>query len=443
MNRTMRSHGIQTTAILAGIAVASPNAAAARDWMFTQIDGGVTPDATGSPIALVLDDQQHPHIAYTAAFTLPHDYEYAYYDGEQWHVEVIDAWPFAYGTFFADIAIALDATGRPHVAYTKVFSPDGELLYALRDENAGWQITSVTTTDHAMYCSLALDSQDQPRIAFYRSSLDGGLGRDLLYAHFDEDQWQIDEVDTLGWVGYYASLVLDSADHPHIAYRHGTEHYVKYAHHDGAKWHITTVHDPADAIGYGISIALDSQDRPHIAYTANLFSKSLWYSHYDGATWVHTAIADAGRASSTAIAVNAQDRPHIVYDYAWSDEAGPHDHRYIFLGDEGWHDTLIEAGAGYGMDHDIALDACDRPHLAFGRRTSLYNGWLVYAEPEDPCPPVGDITGDGVVDTLDLLALLADWGPCPDPPADCPADLDGDGVVDVLDLLILLGSWTD
>jgi hypothetical protein len=51
-----------------------------------------------------------------------------------------------------------------------------------------------------------------------------------------------------------------------------------------------------------------------------------------------------------------------------------------------------------------------------------------------------DLNGDGVVNTPDLLALLAAWGPCPDPP-ECPADLDGDGVVGTADLLILLAHW--
>ncbi len=57
-------------------------------------------------------------------------------------------------------------------------------------------------------------------------------------------------------------------------------------------------------------------------------------------------------------------------------------------------------------------------------------------------PPVGnpDLNGDGVVDGLDLLILLAEFGPCADP-NDCPADLNGDGEVDIFDLLILLDNW--
>ena len=57
----------------------------------------------------------------------------------------------------------------------------------------------------------------------------------------------------------------------------------------------------------------------------------------------------------------------------------------------------------------------------------------------DP-PVLGDLTGDGLVDVLDLLVVIADWGSCP---GECSAaDLNGDGVVDVLDLLIILQEWS-
>jgi hypothetical protein len=51
------------------------------------------------------------------------------------------------------------------------------------------------------------------------------------------------------------------------------------------------------------------------------------------------------------------------------------------------------------------------------------------------CP--GDITGDGVVDVADLVALLLSWGPCDEP---CPADLNLDGGVDAVDLQLLIVS---
>ena len=54
----------------------------------------------------------------------------------------------------------------------------------------------------------------------------------------------------------------------------------------------------------------------------------------------------------------------------------------------------------------------------------------------DECECLGDLNGDGVVDTLDLVELLASWDLC-----GLPADINCDGIVDVLDLLILLGHW--
>ena len=53
-----------------------------------------------------------------------------------------------------------------------------------------------------------------------------------------------------------------------------------------------------------------------------------------------------------------------------------------------------------------------------------------------------DLDGDGVVGFGDLLIVLAAWGDCPLPPADCPADLDNDGIVGFADLLLILTNWS-
>ncbi len=57
---------------------------------------------------------------------------------------------------------------------------------------------------------------------------------------------------------------------------------------------------------------------------------------------------------------------------------------------------------------------------------------------EDVCPCPWDLNSDGSVGILDLLALIVEWGACPDP---CSADFDGDEDVDVIDLLILIAHW--
>ena len=53
---------------------------------------------------------------------------------------------------------------------------------------------------------------------------------------------------------------------------------------------------------------------------------------------------------------------------------------------------------------------------------------------------LGDVTGDGSVDILDLLDMFANWGPCP-PDTDCSSDLNNDEVTDASDLCILLSNW--
>jgi hypothetical protein len=51
------------------------------------------------------------------------------------------------------------------------------------------------------------------------------------------------------------------------------------------------------------------------------------------------------------------------------------------------------------------------------------------------CP--SDLDGNGLVDIVDALLLLALWGSDPGG----PPDFDGSGVVDIVDFLVLLEAW--
>jgi hypothetical protein len=52
----------------------------------------------------------------------------------------------------------------------------------------------------------------------------------------------------------------------------------------------------------------------------------------------------------------------------------------------------------------------------------------------------GDVSGDGIVNGIDLALLLASWGACP-ARGGCPTDLDGNGLTNGIDLAILLAAW--
>ena len=118
-------------------------------------------------------------------------------------------------------------------------------------------------------------------------------------------------------------------------------------------------------------------------------------------------------------------------------------------GDYGFHVTFPGTGAvDFWMTADSAGVSPDCAQV-WGTAVDLPGDFDCAASPEfltmhfnlsqtgggDPCP--WDLNDSGDVGILDLLALLAAWGPNPDH----PADFDGDGTVGILDLLTLLANW--
>ncbi len=118
----------------------------------------------------------------------------------------------------------------------------------------------------------------------------------------------------------------------------------------------------------------------------------------------------------------------------------------VIVGSEADDDDGTGSGSAYfyaldgpDVDRDGVADTCDNCPDVFNPQQEDSDEDGI----GDACDgPAGDLDGDGVVGILDLLILLATWGPCdpPCPPA-CLADIDANCTVNVLDLLILLANW--
>ena len=52
----------------------------------------------------------------------------------------------------------------------------------------------------------------------------------------------------------------------------------------------------------------------------------------------------------------------------------------------------------------------------------------------------GDTDGSGMVDVVDLVNVILDWG-CSGMPGECVGDVNEDGVVDVNDLIMVILNW--
>jgi probable HAF family extracellular repeat protein len=159
----------------------------------------------------------------------------------------------------------------------------------------------------------------------------------------------------------------------------------------------------------------------------NAYTQAAWQWHAGEGELLPNPNPDAGNA--VAYAMN--DAGDVV-GYA-SDDGGDY---YVCA-------TLWRDGIAYDLNDLIdpesevhvsgAYDIDDRGRILACDFLADHCGLLLLVRP-------GDIDGDGVVDTEDLLTLLAAWGDCP---FDCPWDFNGDGVVDDLDADILVEHWGD
>jgi hypothetical protein len=320
-----------------------------------------TVDMTGGWPSLALDSRDFPRIAYWGETGW--DLKYAWWNGATWQVQIVDTTGWC-----GDMAsLALDSQDRPHISYWEGTIPTDvyDLKYAWWDGSA-WQIERVDTAGYVgTWGCLALDSQDRPCISYF----DYGAGTDykLKYARWDGSAWQLSMVDTTDSIGGYGtSLALDSQDRPHISYYYGGD--LRYAYWNGLGWQIQKV-DTAGYVGFYPSIALDSLDRPHISYCWNWGGlwEGLKYAWWDGSAWqieMVDTIGEVGEFSS--LALDKEDRPCISYfdytngrlKYAWWDGSS-------------WQAEVVDAvgvQSGYrGTPRSLQIGSDDCPRIAFHR----------------------------------------------------------------------------
>ena len=77
------------------------------------------------------------------------------------------------------------------------------------------------------------------------------------------------------WSGTYSDIALDGNGNPHISYVDSTNGLLRYAHHDGSSWSLSTVDPSGSVIGH-TSIAVDDDGNPRISYHDGALRLAEW-----------------------------------------------------------------------------------------------------------------------------------------------------------------------
>lgn len=299
-----------------------------------------------SYLSFVIDSNDNSHMTYTNS-SMDLFYLYMTNPSGTPSIEIIDS------TMTQECDIAVDSLGYPIIVYQD--GTDDWLRYAWKNAT-GWNKGIVDGDVEGRYPSIVFDSSDYPHIAFYGRACCYGLN----YIKWNGVEW-INETIESEW--HYQSgtltLVLDSADNPHILYNNATSDIVYYTYWDGASWNKETIIDDAIfGVRTGATLTLDSLNQPHIVYYDN--SDLVYTKKVDG-SWSGWVIEDSGSGYYyPSIQLDKNENPHIAYnDYS------VHNVKYAKYDGYYWEVETIDNSTNVGHYTQLEFNSTYSPFIAY------------------------------------------------------------------------------
>ena len=199
-------------------------------------------------ISIYLDEKDYPHVSYSADSS--DTIRYSWQDGKGWHQETVD-------TIRRDIWLdmAADNSNQPHLVYQTAPAAPYYLKYAWRD--GSWHTEIVATSGYGPV-AIALDASGLPHIIRY--NMTSGL---LEHFWKQAGTWQVAPVAFASYGPI--SFSYDQHNHPHIVYTFldGDIAQVSYATNPGSGWQVDVV---AQGQAYAGALALDTNNSPWIVF---------------------------------------------------------------------------------------------------------------------------------------------------------------------------------
>jgi subtilisin-like proprotein convertase family protein len=204
------------------------------------------------------------------------------------------------------------------------------------------------------YNSLALDSAGRAHISYYDTT-----NGDLKYAHQTGNKWTIETVESIGNVGTFTSIALNQMGQPRISYRNDTQGRLKFAAWNGTAWEIETVPTSASAGSYS-SLKSARDGTPRIAFMDDA-NGDLLYARKSGANWdVQTVDSTNKTGDDASLALDSEDRPKISYR-----DATLNDLKFAEWNGSSWVVQTIDSAGSVGFSSSLQIGSDGQPRIAY------------------------------------------------------------------------------
>lgn len=323
----------------------------------------------------------------------------------------VSTWQFQLSTTDSEGGIVQDVSdiAEPTYTATTMLESNTPYFWRVRASNlcgsSAWSYWSTFRTTDAMTILLVDDDDNSPDVrSSYTSMLDNA---GLLYEIFDTNNTN-NEPTALELQGYPLVIWFTGDEWGGFAGPGSTGE--------------TALASYIDAGG---ALVLSSQD---YLYDNQLTS---FGQNYLG---IGSFTSDVGQSSVTGASIFENlGTVSLSFPFTnWSDVVSPSSSAELsFIGDQGNAGTKLNGVHGGGavfLGFPIEAMSNDAQQLFMSDVMS----WAI-DDTTEPCPE--DCDGDGIVDVVDILAVIDAWG------TGSGCDVNGDGVIDVVDLLAVVGAW--
>ncbi len=328
-----------------------------HQWVETTMDYS---DQAGRWNAVAVDSNGHIHVVQIKdeSYQIRHSVN----DGTGWISGKIND---CGSTYCWDIHMVIDDNDHIHLAYTTYTQWDETLVY-MNYDGTTWTDYTVSNSAHFGPIGIAVDSNNHPHISY---AVDGSdqCGAGLRISSYDGSSWSYTNVDQGANRGCESAIVIDESDHMYIAYQDRSSSKLKIATDKSGSWDsylVDTGTSPSNLYpGYMTSMAVDQQGQFHIAHQDNKEYDLRYSTGAPNSQWTTTIVDATGHTGrDPSIAVDAADQPHIVY-HTWSGQNLKYATTDPVTGN--WTVSTLANSGDVGEGNSIFIDESGVMHVPF------------------------------------------------------------------------------